>query len=140
LATDADKLKYQTTINANTIDSFLEANRIKAALWNQPSISGVPNGILISGGYTSTTYGFQLAIDDDPTYMMALRQKNGNGWAAWKRIPMGDGTGASGTWSISVTGNAGTATTAGSLTTGRDFTIGKTTKSAVKWDGAVTFT
>ncbi|MBO6254250.1 MAG: hypothetical protein J6O49_11440 [Bacteroidaceae bacterium] len=39
-----------------------------------------------------------------------------------------------------MSGNATTATTAGSLTTGRDFTIGKTTKSSVKWDGAVAFT
>ena len=40
----------------------------------------------------------------------------------------------------SLSGNATTATTAGSLTTGRDFTIGKTKKTAVKWDSAVSFT
>ena len=44
------------------------------------------------------------------------------------------------TFNGSLSGNASTATTAGSLTTGRDFTIGKTKKSAVKWDGNVTFT
>jgi hypothetical protein len=40
---------------------------------------------------------------------MALRQKSTT-WGAWKRIPMGDGTGASGTWGISISGNAATAT------------------------------
>lgn len=30
-------------------------------------------------------------------------------WEAWKRIPFGDGTGASGTWGINISGNAATA-------------------------------
>jgi hypothetical protein len=38
---------------------------------------------------------------------MWLRQKNTSGWAEWKAIPMGDGTGASGTWGINITGSAG---------------------------------
>jgi hypothetical protein len=42
---------------------------------------------------------------------MALRQKSTT-WGAWKRIPMGDGTGASGTWGISISGNSATTTLA----------------------------
>ena len=105
-------LKYASSVSTDeTINSFLEATTLKAAIWTSTSTPGVSNGIIISGGYTSTTYGFQLAIDDDPTYYMALRQKGTSGWNTWKRIPMGDGTGASGTWGIGITGNAATATT-----------------------------
>ena len=58
------------------------------------------------------SYGSQIFVDCDPTYNISLRQRNGSGvWQAWKRIPMGDGTGASGTWGIAITGNAATATT-----------------------------
>ena len=42
-------------------------------------------------------------------------------------------------WEGNVVGNASTATTAGSLTTARSFTVGKTAKN-VKWDSAVSFT
>lgn len=96
----------QVTTDAN-IDGFLEANRFKVGTWNSTSSPGVNNGIILSGGWTSASYGFQIAIDDDPTYFLALRQKDGSGWKAWKRIPMADGTGASGTWGINVTGSAG---------------------------------
>ena len=89
----------QITTDAN-IDGFLEADRFKVGTWNSTSSPGVSNGIILSGGWTSTNYGFQIAIDDDPTYFLALRQKDSSGWKAWKRIPMADGTGASGSWNI----------------------------------------
>ena len=92
------------------IDAFNTANTFQVTTWNSTSTPGVSNGILISTGWTSASYGAQIAIDDDPTYYIALRQRDGNGWKAWKRIPMGDGTGASGTWGIGITGNAATAT------------------------------
>ena len=72
------------------------------------SFPGTENGIILSGGWTSAKYGFQLAIDDDPNYFIALRQRGNGTWSTWKRIPMGDGTGASGTWGINITGNADT--------------------------------
>lgn len=96
------------------IDNFHEASTFKYALWNGnlegmgSSFPGTPNGIILSGGWTTTTYGFQLAIDDDPNYFIALRQRGNGTWSTWKRIPMGDGTGASGTWGINITGNADT--------------------------------
>ena len=112
-ATKAGLLSYQPIVKTDTdIDAFLSANALKAAIWTDTSSPGTGNGILLSGGYTSTNYGFQLAIDDDPSWMIKLRQRNTDGWKEWKRIPMGDGTGASGTWGISITGNAATATTA----------------------------
>lgn len=108
-------LDYSSQVGADTIDAFLSANSLKACIF---SVTGLlnSNGILIAGGYTNTTYGFQLAIDDDPNWGIALRQKSTN-WGAWKKIPMGDGTNASGTWGISITGNADTATSAGNADT-----------------------
>lgn len=100
-------LKYPAQLSSDTeIDSFNAANTFQVATWNSTSSPGVTNGMIISTGWTSTSYGAQIAIDDDPTYYMALRQKGTSGWNAWKRIPMGDGTGASGTWPISITGNS----------------------------------
>jgi hypothetical protein len=78
------------------------------------SYPGITNGIILSGGYSNSNYGFQLAIDDDPTGWIAIRQKGTNGWAAWKKIPLYDGTNASGTWPISISGNANYASSAGS--------------------------
>ena len=91
----------------DAINAFNAINTFQVATWNGTSTPGVSNGMLISTGWTSTSFGAQIAIDDDPTYYIALRQRNSDGWKAWKRIPMGDGTGASGTWGISITGSAG---------------------------------
>lgn len=116
-ALQAYKLYYSQTAylaDQTSIDNFLEAYTFKCALWSGPtnsmgnSFPGATNGIILSGAWSSTQYGFQLAIDDDPTYFMALRQKGLNTWSAWKRIPMGDGTGATGTWNININGNADT--------------------------------
>lgn len=120
------KLYYASTATLSTkaaIDGFLEAYTFKAQLWNgsnaennlSTSYPGAGNGTILSGGYSSTNYGFQLAIDDDPNWFMALRQRGNGTWSAWKRIPMGDGTGASGTWSINITGSAGSAGNADTL-------------------------
>ena len=116
-STDAMKLKYYSQITTKAdLDAFNESSRFKVTTWNGSnaeeslgtSYPGAGNGIILNGCWTYTSFGFQLAIDDDPTWFMALRQRNGNGWAAWKRIPMGDGTGASGTWAISISGDAST--------------------------------
>lgn len=104
LAYAGDSLK-----TADLLNGFNEARRLSVGIWENDLVPGCGNGIIINGGWTSTTYGFQLAIDDDPTYFMALRQKGTGGWNEWKRIPMGDGTGASGTWGISITGSASSA-------------------------------
>lgn len=119
------RLKYATSAigTKDVLDGFLEANTFKAALWDGDnteaklgtSYPGASNGTILSGGYSSSKYGFQLAIDDDPNWFMALRQRGNGTWAAWKRIPMGDGTGASGTWSINITGSAGSAGNADTL-------------------------
>lgn len=103
----ATSLAYGATLKTNDeINNGIIANTFSVNLWNENSFPGASNGILLNMGYTTTTYGAQIAIDDDPTYKIFLRQKNGDGWSSWKQIPMGDGTGASGTWGISVSGGA----------------------------------
>ena len=117
-STSSGKLKYTSQLTTKeTLDSFHEGGYFKVTTWNGNSEEtslgtswpGASNGIILDGGWTNATYGFQLAIDDDPNYFIALRQKNGNGWQPWKTIPMSDGTNASGTWGISISGNATTA-------------------------------
>lgn len=105
----AGGLNYKSIVySLDALDAAHWTNQLNAYIFsefNTSILSG--NGIIIDGGYTSTNYGFQILIDDDPSYIMGLRQRNGDGWAPWKRIPMGDGTGASGTWGINITGSAG---------------------------------
>lgn len=104
----SNKISYSTQLTTDdAINAFNTGSTFQVSTWNNTSSPGVSNGILINAGWTSSAYGVQIAIDDDPTYYIALRQKDNNGWNAWKRIPMGDGTGASGTWGINISGNAG---------------------------------
>lgn len=91
----------------DALNGFNEAYKLKYGVWNGFTPTGLfANGIVIDGSYADANFGFQIAIDDDPTYKIYLRQRNGSGWASWKQIPMGDGTGASGTWDINITGSA----------------------------------
>lgn len=140
-ATSSSLLYAAQKTTAADLDAFHTANQLSACLWNgwsdtdiaSASYPGVTNGIILDGGYNSTNYGFQIAIDDDPTGFMALRQKNGNGWQAWKRIPMGDGTGASGTWGINISGNAATAT---KLATARTISLTGSVTGSGSFDGS----
>lgn len=100
--------KQLTTDEA--IDNFNYANSFRVTTWNNTSSPGVSNGIILNVGWVGASYGAQIAIDDDPTYYIALRQRDANGWKAWKRIPMADGTGASGTWGINITGSSASCT------------------------------
>ena len=109
----SNKISYSTQLTTDdAINAFNTGSTFQVSTWYDTSFPGVSNGIIINAGWTSADYGVQIAIDDDPTYYIALRQKDTSGWNAWKRIPMGDGTGASGTWDIDITGNAATATKA----------------------------
>lgn len=106
----AGGLDYKSQITtASALDSLHWANQLNVYTFNGFDTSILAsNGIIIDGGWTTTDFGFQILIDDDPSYIMGLRQRSKNGWCAWKQIPMGDGTGASGTWAISISGNADT--------------------------------
>ena len=75
------------------------------------STTGFGDGYIMSQRWSSGNYITQLFTEVDPSYALLYRYRdNGGTWGTWKRIPMGDGTGASGTWGISISGNASTAT------------------------------
>lgn len=108
----AGSLKYKQCITSlSELDSAHWGEQLNAYFFDGFNTSILNNnGIIIDGGYSNANFGFQILIDDDQTYIMGLRQRSVNGWNNWKRIPMGDGTGASGTWDISISGNATTTT------------------------------
>ena len=90
---------------------------------------GGNDGHLLAMSWSNTTsvYGAQIFVDTDPTGTMALRQRSSGGvWTSWNTFltsgnynsyaPTLTGTGASGTWSINVTGSAGSSGSVTGLT------------------------
>ena len=110
-ATTASALAYPAQISTQSgLDAFKENQKFKIGYWNSFTPTGLfANGIILSGGWASDNFGFQIAIDDDPTWKIALRQK-GTTWSDWKYIPMADGTNASGSWDIDIKRSANSAT------------------------------
>lgn len=150
------------------LDAFIEGGKVKYATMSAlDGLNGMikNDGICISTPWSSTGYGHQFYINDNG-YDLYHRFRNTSKvnnvdtttWSSWKQIldssnynlyaPTKTGTGASGTWGISVTGNAATATKlatarsingtnfdgSGNITTAtwgtaRNITIGSTKKS-----------
>ena len=106
------------------IDNFITANKLEYALFKTADVNNVDfasnDGMLLSIPWASTTYGFQMAFDDTHSGTVKVRSKSDT-WGNWYTLLHSgnyttytvkkDGTGASGTWGISITGNAKTATT-----------------------------
>lgn len=150
------------------LDAFIEGGKVKYATVSAlDGLNGMikNDGICISTPWSSTEYGHQFYINDNG-YDLYHRFRNTSKvnnvdtttWSSWKQIldssnynlyaPTKTGSGASGTWGISVTGNAATATKlatarsingtnfdgSGNITTAtwgtaRNVTIGNTKKS-----------
>lgn len=150
------------------LDAFIEGGKVKYATVSAlDGLNGMikNDGICISTPWSSTGYGHQFYINDNG-YEVYHRFRNTTKvnnvdtttWSSWKQIldssnyniyaPTKTGSGASGTWGISVTGNAATATKlatarsingtnfdgSGNITTAtwgtaRNVTIGSTKKS-----------
>lgn len=126
------------TIDA--LNAFKEANAFKYATVS--ALSGLiglaqNDGIILSMTWKdSTAYGHQIFIDDTG-YTIAHRYNGSNTWSSWSTILDSSnytsytvsktGSGASGTWSINVTGSAatcsGNAATATKLQTARSLTV-----------------
>lgn len=133
-ATSASSLKsssHLTTIDA--MNNFVYANEVKFATFKLDADSnglgfGANDGMLLSIPWTSTTYAVQLAVDDAGR-KMSIRSKSTT-WSDWTRVLTSDnytdytvtktGVGASGTWGISISGNAATATKATQDGSGND--------------------
>ena len=87
---------------------------------NSVSLFGQGDGGLYSSAYSSSW--IHQIYGDFRTGQIAIRGKNSGTWQAWRNVldssnytsyaPSLTGSGASGTWSISVSGNAATSTTA----------------------------
>ena len=107
------------------IDNFITPNRFEYALFKTTDANNVDfasnDGMIISIPWASDSYGVQLAFDDTRNGTIKVRGKS-NTWGNWYTLLHSgnytsytvkkDGTGASGTWGISITGNAKTATNA----------------------------
>lgn len=73
------------------------------------STTGGNDGYIWAQNWSDGNYITQLYLEVDASHLMAYRYRKNNGeWGAWKRIPMADGTGASGTWGINISGDANT--------------------------------
>lgn len=141
------------------IDNFITANRFKYATFkttNSNNVDFVANdGIILSIPYTSTDFGAQIAFDDATSATVKVRGKAST-WGNWytllhsgnynKYAPKLDGTGASGTWSINISGNAISADNAtlhngytivqtnGLTHTIRDFTLGTLVRTNINYN------
>lgn len=168
-ATSAASMSNSGTLDTVAkLDSFIEAGKVKYATMSAlDGLNGMikNDGICISTPWTSTGYGHQFYINDNG-YDLYHRFRNTTkvnnvdtpSWSSWKQIldsnnyniyvPTKTGGGASGTWGISISGNAATATKlatarsingtnfdgSGNITTAtwgtaRNVTIGNTKKS-----------
>jgi hypothetical protein len=80
---------------------------------------GSNDGMIISLPWTSTSYGAQIALDDTIAGAIKFRGK-ASSWGDWRTIlhdgnytdytVTKTGTGASGTWGISITGSSASCT------------------------------
>lgn len=132
-ATKATKLsmaRAQITTAAD-LDAFLEAGVVKYTTVSS-NIGVHSDGMVLSLGWGSGSWGHQIFADDSALVMQhrhRLQQTNSDGtktmvWSAWSTLldsvnyanytVKKDGTGATGTWGINITGSASSATTAGS--------------------------
>ena len=105
------------------IDNFITKDRFKYALFKTADSNNVGfssnDGMILSMSWSSTSYGAQMAFDDTTDGTVKVRGKSSS-WGNWYKFlhsgnynsysPKLDGTGASGTWGISISGNAATAT------------------------------
>lgn len=110
------------------IDNFITPNRFEYALFKTNDANNVDfasnDGMILSIPWASTTYGFQMAFDDTLIGNIKVRGKS-NTWGNWYTLLHSgnytsytvkkDGTGASGTWGIDITGNAATTTNASAV-------------------------
>ena len=113
-----------TTSRPTTADNKYHDNKLRYYLASTSMTTGKPanDGKILHMAWDNSGFDSQIAVvhNRDKAYMQ-LRQQNGNGnWGTWATVldsnnfntysPKLDGTGATGSWGISVTGNAGTAT------------------------------
>lgn len=93
---------------ADELDTAYVLNQLKYNVYQGGSTDTIGlkhgDGVILTACWASTMSAVQLALDDSG-YNIAFRYKFGS-WYNWKKLAFADGTGATGTWPISITGNA----------------------------------
>ena len=128
------------------LNKFIEQGTFKYSIINPlEGLNGLEknDGIVLSFSWdTSTAWGHQIFLDDS-SYNMAHRHLNNGTWQPWvKMIDANNytnytvtktGSGASGTWGISITGNSGTAS---KLQTARTISLTGSVTGSGSFDGS----
>lgn len=126
--------KYRPTTANNT---FADANvRYYLATSNMSTAKPPNDGAILHLPWDNSSFDMQLFISDNDATVSVRAQNGSADWSestGWKtlafaaEVPKNNGTGASGTWPISVNGNAATAT---KLAAARKFSLSGTGLSA----------
>ena len=107
--------------NATATTARAISDNLETGIWYVNGTSGIYN-INDGAAYVNKYSDLWIAeiYQDYRTGQIAVRGKNSGTWQAWRKVldssnfntwaPTLDGTGATGTWGIGITGNAGTAT------------------------------
>ena len=147
-AATATKLS-NSEFTTDTIDNVTHSGLLYGTVgsYTGPGFSSSDAMILSMSWNSSNNYGAQIALDDTTTPNMYVRNKGSGSWSSWSKVLLStnytdytvkkDGTGASGTWGISVSGNAATAT---KLATARTIRTNLASTSAVSFDGSANIT
>ena len=162
IGTTTSKLSNAGHLNtAEKLDAFIEANKLKYA--TVAAVDGVTSdGMIISVPWSSSSWGHQIFLDDSAMVMQhrhRYTKTNSDGstaqaWSGWATLLDSNnynnytvtktGGGASGTWSISVTGSSasctGKAATATKLATARTIRTNLASTSAASFDGSANIT
>ena len=126
---------YQTKVLSGIRDFDIDnPTQNIVQIWNDVSgtnpsnVLGGNQWLVLTDIVNNDSYSGQLAIGFQEG--IAWRGKAGTTtWSDWKKIPFVDGTGATGTWGISISGNAATATQLASTGTTNQFYRGDRTWS-----------
>ena len=131
IETTTKKLTNSGRLTSANVDnsSATYSNKITYFLASSSMTEGKPpsEGGILNFAWSDNKWGAQLAIRIDTTPHLHLRGNNNTSWdSSWLTVldsnnynayaPKKDGTGATGTWGISISGNATTATSASSAT------------------------
>lgn len=154
-AATATKLST-SEFTTDTIDNVTHSGLLYGTVgsYTGPGFSSSDAMILSMSWNSSNNYGAQIALDDTTTPNMYVRNKGNGSWSSWSKVLLStnytdytvkkDGTGASGTWGISVTGSSasctGNAATATKLVTARTIRTNLASTSAASFDGSANIT
>ena len=136
-ATSANQLTKSSTLDTvDKLNAFMGSSLEYASI-NGGIVTSSTDGLVLTIPW-NTKYGQQIYFDDN-SYIIKHRYCNNGTWSDWKGLidesnindyaPTKTGTGASGTWGISISGNADTATSATSATKATQDESGNNIKS-----------